>query len=311
MQIEEELARLDSGKDTILTIGMFDGVHLGHRFLLSALVDEARSKNMMCGAVTFKQHPRDLFRPKSKLSFLTTLPEREKLIKEVGVDIVAVLPFNHKMADLTARQFLGLLQKYLHMKGLVIGPDTTVGKDCEADTNAIAAIGKEMGFYVKIASPQLIEGEKVSSTAIRNAIAAGDMKKTTRLLGHPLSLQGAVTYGDQRGTDLGFPTANIEVDKRQALPPDGVFATWAYVDGQPFQSMTNIGKRPTFGEFEDRTIEVFILDYTGNIYGKSLKIELIEYLRGESKFESADDLKKQISDDVKQGREILSSVGNK
>jgi riboflavin kinase/FMN adenylyltransferase len=137
------------------------------------------------------------------------------------------------------------------------------------------------------------------------------MQKATRLFGHPFSLHGKVTTGEHSGVGMGFPTANIDVDMRQALPPDGVYATWAYIGGKAYQSMTNIGRRPTFGAHNKRTIEVYILSYDRDLYGKGLKIELVERLRGEKKFENVEALKRQIAEDVKRGREILDATGKK
>jgi riboflavin kinase/FMN adenylyltransferase len=311
MQVEEELARFSPEKDTLFTIGVFDGVHLGHRYLISQLVAQARRQGLLSGVVTFKQHPRELLSPHSRPSYLTTLEEREQLLKKEGVDLVVALSFTRELANLTAREFVNLMMKYLRLRGLVIGPDFALGKNREGNASTLGALGKEMGFTVASVDPKKLDGEVASSTAIRNALAEGNMQKVTRLFGHPFSLRGKVTTGEHRGVGLGFPTANIEVDARQALPPDGVYATWAYVGGKAYQSMTNIGKRPTFGAHNKRTIEVYILSYDQDLYGKDLKIELVERLRGERKFENPDALKLQIAEDVRRGKEILDTTGKK
>ena len=154
----------------------------------------------------------------------------------------------------------------------------------------------------------MVNGEVVSSTAIRKALADGDMKRVVNLTGRPFSLHGRVITGSGRGIGLGFPTANLDVDSEQALPAEGVYATWAYVDDKAYQSMTNIGNRPTFGGSE-RTVEVYVLNYHSDLYGRELKIDIIERLRGEKKFDTTEELKKQIAEDVKQGRAILDSRG--
>lgn len=305
MQVEEELTRFSPEKDMFLTVGVFDGVHLGHRYLISNLVSRAKQQGLLSGVVTFKQHPRELLSPHSRPSYLTTLAEREQLLKREGVDMVISLSFTRELADLTAREFVSLLKKYLRLRGLVIGPDFALGKNREGNITTLSALGSEMGFTVHAVQPKKMDGEVASSTAIRNALADGNMQKVTRLFGHPFSLQGQVTTGEHRGVGMGFPTANIDVDARQALPPDGVYATWAYVEGRKYQSMTNIGRRPTFGMHNKRTVEVYILSYDHEIYGKDLKIELVERLRGEKKFENIEALKQQIAEDVKHGREIL------
>lgn len=308
MQVEQELARFSPEKDMLLTVGVFDGVHLGHRYLISNLVSRAKRQGLLSGVVTFKQHPRELLSPHSRPSYLMTLAEREQLLKHEGVDMVIAISFTRELADLTAREFVELLKKYLRMCGLVIGPDFALGKNREGNFTTLSALGNEMGFTVHAVHPKMFNGEVASSTAIRNALADGNMQKVTKLFGHPFSLQGKVTTGEHRGVSLGFPTANIDIEARQALPPDGVYATWAYVEGKKYQSLTNIGRRPTFGEHNKRTVEVFILSYDQNLYGKDLKIELVERLRGEKKFDNAEALKRQIAEDVKRGREILGMV---
>ena len=309
MQVDNELAQFLPPKETLLTIGVFDGVHLGHKFLISKLVRLAARQNLLSCVITFRQHPRDLLSPKTKLLYLSTLPERERLLKNEGIDIVVALSFNWELAKLSARQFVSLLQKHLKMRGLVIGPDFTLGRDREGNAALLRSLGEEMGFSVTIVAPKTIDGEVASSTVIRQALADGNMEKVTRLLGRPFSLLGKVTHGEHRGTGIGFPTVNLTVDAKMALPPDGVYATRAYIGEEEFQAMTNIGRRPTFGDNKERTIESFILNYNQEIYGKELKIEIIQRLRDEKHFDSIDELKTQIAEDVKRGTAILYTQG--
>ena len=309
MQVDNELAQFLPPKETLLTIGVFDGVHLGHKFLISKLVSLAAQQNLLSCVITFRQHPRDLLSPKTKLLYLSTLPEREQLLKNEGVDIVVALSFNRELAKLSARQFVSLLQKHLKMRGLVIGPDFTLGRDREGDAALLRSLGEEMGFSVTIVAPKTIDGEVASSTVIRQALADGNMEKVTRLLGRPFSLLGKVTHGEHRGTGIGFPTVNLTVDAKMALPPDGVYATRAYIGEDEFQAMTNIGRRPTFGDNKERTIETFILNYNQEIYDKEVKIEIIQRLRDEKHFDSIDELKTQIAEDVKRGTAILYTQG--
>jgi riboflavin kinase/FMN adenylyltransferase len=311
MQVDEELAPFSPQKETLLTIGVFDGLHLGHKHLISKLLDLAHKQDLLSGVVTFRQHPRELLIPKTKIPSLCSVAERERLLKNEGVDIIAALTFSRELAQLSARDFVSLLQKYLKMRGLVIGPDFVLGRNREGNTDALRSLGKEMGFSVTIVAPKKINGEVASSTAIRQALADGDMKKVTRLLGRPFSIQGKVTHGEHRGTGLGFPTTNLNVDAKMAMPPDGVYATWAYIDGRRFQSMTNIGKNPTFGDNLERTVESFILNYAGDVYNKEVKIEIIQRLREEKRFDNIEELRKQIAEDVKRGMEILNMRGSK
>ena len=310
MQVEEELAELSPEKGMLLTIGVFDGVHLGHKYLISQLLEHARQQNLLSGVVTFRQHPRDVLSPESRLQYLTNLEERINLLKNEGVDAVTALSFTKELAQLSARQFISLLQKHLKMRGLIIGPDTTLGRHQEVDADALHALGQDMNFSVTVIPPVKVNGEVASSTAIRQALATGDVEKVINLIGRSFSLQGQVTTGTGRGSELSFPTANLEIDPKQALPAEGVYATRTYIDDKPCQSVTNIGRRPTFGG-KVRTIETYILNYQGDLYGRELKIDIVKRLRGEKQFDSIEELKKQITEDVKQGGAILSSRGSR
>ncbi len=306
MQVEEELAGLSPEKDMLLTIGVFDGVHLGHKYLLSQLTKHARQQNLISGVVTFRQHPQEVLAPQTRLPFLTDLAERTNLLKSEGVEAIITLSFTSELTQLSARQFVRLLKRYLRMRGLVIGPDFTLGRNGAGNIDSLRTLGQDMNFTVTVIPPIMINNEVVSSTAIRNALTNGDMKKVLNLVGRPFSLNGRVTSGAGRGLKLGFPTANLDIAPEQALPADGVYATWAYIDGKAYQSMTNVGKRPTFGGSQ-RAVEVYVLDYHGDLYGHELKIDIMARLRGEERFDTIDELKKQITEDVKQGRAILNS----
>ena len=308
MLVEEELARFSSKQDSVLTIGVFDGVHLGHKHLLAELLSQARQKKMLAGVVTFRQHPEDLLSSGKKLPFITDIETRIKLLHEAGVDFVVPLSFNAQLARLDARLFTGLLQKYLKMRGLVVGPDFALGKARQGDIDTLKKLGRELDFSVTIVSPLTLNGEVVSSTAIRKALADGDMEKYNSLTGHPFSLHGRVITGAGRGEELGFPTANLDVSLGQAMPPDGVYAGLAHINGKVHQSMTNIGRNPTFGKNE-RTIESFLLDYSGDLYGHELSVDFISRLRDEIKFKNIEELKKQVTEDVRQGKIILDATG--
>ncbi len=309
MKVEEELAQFSPEGDTVFTIGVFDGVHLGHKKLIAMLVQQARERKMFAGVVTFRHHPKYVLSPEDKLPFLTDLDEKIRLLKDEGVDIVVPLTFTAELAHLGASQFVGLLQKHLRMRGLVIGPDFALGKGREGDVEFMRKLGGDMGFNVTVLSPVAINGEVASSTAIRKALAEGDVAKVKRLAGRPFSLRGKVVTGSHRGAGLGFPTANIDVKRQQALPVDGVYASWAYVDGKIYPSMTNIGRRPTFDGGE-RTVEVYVADYHGDLYGHELKIDIVQRIRGEKKFSSVEELKEQMVEDVKQGKAILNAGGS-
>ena len=306
MGVEEELARLSPQQDMLLTIGVFDGVHLGHKHLLAKLIEQTRQQNLLPGVVTFRQHPQELLSPQTKLPFLTDLSERNNLLKNEGVAVIIPLLFTAELAEFSARQFVALLQKHLRMRGLVIGPDFALGKNREGDTDTLRKLGQEMHFSVTVVPPLVLNGEAVSSTAIRKALADGDMRKVHRLAGRSFSLHGDVVKGAGRGMSLGFPTANMAVNAARALPPDGVYTSWAYIDGKTYQAMTNIGKCPTFAGGK-RTVETHIVDYHGDLYGQDLKIDIMDRLRDEKKFETVEELKQQMAKDVERGRAMLDS----
>jgi riboflavin kinase/FMN adenylyltransferase len=304
VQIVSELSTFTPERETLLTIGVFDGVHLGHRHLISKLTQRAAEGNFLSGVVTFSSNPKAVLSPRTKLARLITLEERISLLRGLGVDLVVPLTFTTDVAALSAREFVLYLKQYLKMRGLVIGPNFALGRRREGNAAALQSLGQELGFTVEVVNPLKSEGFLVSSTVVRQAVAQGDMQTTTRLLGRFLSLSGPVVGGKERGHSLGFPTANIEVDHEQALPADGVYATLGYVGGKMYQSVTNIGTDPTFGK-AGRTVEVHILDFTGNLYGQKLTIELVERLRAEVKFASPEDLIAQIKQDVEQAKTIL------
>ncbi|MDD5127144.1 MAG: bifunctional riboflavin kinase/FAD synthetase [Dehalococcoidales bacterium] len=310
MQVEAELAGVAPLKDTLLTIGVFDGVHLGHKYLLGKLVERAKAQGLLSGVVTFRQHPQDFFSKRSKLPFLTDLDERTRLLKDENIDIVVALTFNEELASLSARDFLGLLRKYLKMKGLVVGPDCALGKDREGTIEALRDLGKEMDFSFTAVAPKLINSEVASSTAIRKALAEGDVTRVIRLAGRPFALHGKVIKGTGRGMGLGFPTANIDVNQEQAIPADGVYASLAHLDNKAYHSVTNVGTNPTFGKAK-RTVEVYILDFQDDLYGRDLRVDFIERLRGEKKFASVAALKEQIVRDVAEGKELLAAAAAK
>ncbi len=306
--VEEELASFSPERDTIVTVGVFDGVHLGHKQLISELLKQAEQRGLLSGVVTFRQHPEDLLSSETKLPYLTDIKTRIRLLQNEGVDIIVPLSFTKDLARLDARRFVGLLQKHLKTRGLIIGSDFALGKGREGDTDTLRRLGKEMDFNVTVVPPLEIGGEVVSSTTIRKAMAEGNMKKVRKLTGRYFSLHGKVVTGAGRGEGMGFPTANLDVNSGQALPPDGVYASLAHINGKIYQSMTNIGQDPTFGGTE-RTVEAYLLDYHGDLYGYELTVDFVARLRNEKKFDSVGELRKQLAEDVRQGKAVLDSTG--
>ncbi len=307
MAAAPEITGFRPDKDTLLTIGVFDGVHLGHKHLIGRLVRLARKQGFLAGVLTFRQHPQELFSPESRLPLLNDLDERIRLLKKEGVDFVIALSFTPELARCTARDFLSSLQSCLRMHGLVVGPDFALGRGREGNIEYLKKLGQEMGFSVTIVPPLVANGEVISSTAIRQALAAGDMEKASSLAGRPFSLHGTVVPGAGRGASLGFPTANLEISPTHALPADGVYASWAYVEGQKYRALTNIGTCPTFVSCP-RTVEVYIIDYCGNLYGKELRVDFLKRMREERKFDTIEALKKQQIEDLKTKKDKLPAV---
>ena len=305
MEIEQELASVTPQGETLLTIGVFDGVHAGHRYLLKKLQERAAERNLLSGVVTFSPHPQSVLHPRSQLPWLTSLDDRVGAFRKLGVNIVSVLTFTPKVARLSAQEFISLIKKNLGMRGILVGPDFALGKGKEGNIDLLRSLGCEMGFSVDVIPPFKINGEIVSSTLIRRALAEGDMGKVKNLMGRYFYLEGKVITSEKRGRVLGFPTANLDIKPQQALPENGIYATIAQVEGGHFPSATNVGVRPTFCTGEE-TVETHLLNYKGNLYGKDMRVEFVQKLRDEQRFSSSEELKTQIEKDIREVEAILT-----
>ena len=305
MQIEQELAGVAPQGETLLAIGVFDGVHAGHRHLLRKLQERAAERDLLSGVVTFHPHPQSVLHPRSQLPWLTSLDDRVSAFRRLGVKIAAVLTFTPEVAQLSAHEFMSLIKKYLNMRGILVGPDFGLGKGRGGDINVLRALGCEMGFSVDVVSPFEINGEIVSSTLIRRSLAAGDMRKVTKLMGRHFYLEGRIVTSEKRGRVLGFPTANLDIKPQQALPGNGIYATIAHVQGKHFHSATNVGIRPTFGAGKEM-VETHLLNYKGNLYGKDIRVEFVQKIREEERFPSSEELKTQIQEDIREVQAVLA-----
>lgn len=307
MSLEEEFRNLAPGVDTLLTIGVFDGVHRGHQRLLSELVSKASEKRLSSGVITFNNHPLSQLEHRNAPLLLTSNEDKIALIKHSKAEFVTSLNFSPELSQTSARDFCTLLQRHLGMKGLVLGFDFAMGRNREGSLSKMDLLGKEMGFTTAIIPPVTVAGNIVSSTAIRSLISEGKIRQAADMLGRNYSLKGTVTIGKGIGRKLGFPTANIPVNPAFAIPPNGIYATIAMFDGQKLASATNIGTGPTFGGTE-RLIEVHILDFDNSLYGKNIEVEFVEYIRDEIAFTGEDSLKKQIADDITNVRSIMERI---
>ncbi len=277
------------------TVGTFDGVHTGHGTVLDTLVSEARKEGLEPVAITFDRHPLEVIAPGRAPGFLIGTEEKLALLRDAGVTPV-VMAFDEEMRRQTAREWIRSLHDDLGVRLLVVGYDNTFGSD--GLTMSIAdyrALGEEAG--VKVVEAPVCPG--VSSSAVRKAVAGGRIEDAVRMLGRPYRLRGVVTRGNRLGRKLGFPTANITPAKGQILPPEGVYAGDALLpDGSRRMAAVNIGRRPTVGDLKEPIIEAHILDFSGDIYGQVLKLDLIGRIRGEEKFASLDELKARLAKDV-------------
>jgi riboflavin kinase/FMN adenylyltransferase len=304
MEIEQELANMGPQRETLLTIGVFDGVHAGHRYLLKTLQQQAAEKNLLSGVVTFNPHPQSVLHPHNQLLWLSDPEDRVKSLQKLDINLVAVLTFTPEVAQLSAQEFMSLVKKHLRMRSIMVGPDFTLGRGQEGNIQLLRALGREMKFSVEVIPPYTINGEVVSSTFIRQALTQGDMEKVRRLMGHYFQIGGKVIASDRRGRILGFPTANLDIKPQQALPGNGIYASITQVDDKQFPSATNIGTRPTFGEGE-KNVETHLLNYKGDLYGKEIRVEFMRKLRDEQRFPSSEELKAQIRKDIREVEAIL------
>jgi riboflavin kinase/FMN adenylyltransferase len=293
------------GPATALTIGVLDGVHLGHQALLGRLRDEAKRRALAPGVVTLHPHPLTVLRPETRPSYLTSLEDRIELLRAAGADWVVPLTFTSEVAEITAEDLARAFHECLRMELMVLGPDAAFGRGAPKDTvPRMRTLGAELGFEVIQVEPLMHDHERYSSTAVRNALAAGDMHRVTALLGRDYRLGGPVVRGFERGRTIGFPTANISVAADRALPALGVYATRAHVAGHSFPAATNIGIRPTF-DAGHVSIETHIMEFEGDIYGERMEVDIVQRIRPEQAFASVSDLVAQIARDVETAREIL------
>lgn len=301
-----DLEAVRPAKETALTIGVFDGVHVGHTHLISQVRATAKQQGLASAVVSFRNHPRTVLNPEVQFPYLCPLDERLALLGRTGADYVVPLTFTKELSQYTARQFAELLVQRLRMRHLLVGPDFALGKGREGTVPVLQQLGKELGYTVSTATAFLHKGVIVSSTGVRKALADGDVQQAAELLGRTYTITGTVVEGERRGRTIGFPTANIKSDLEMAIPGDGVYSTIAIVSGKRLGAATNIGVRPTFGH-NARTFETFIMDFSGDLYGKQITIEFVARIRPEMKFPSVETLVAQMKKDIEKSRELVAA----
>ncbi|MGQ9682816.1 MAG: bifunctional riboflavin kinase/FAD synthetase [Anaerolineae bacterium] len=306
MRLIDDLDHANIPQPTIVTIGAFDGLHIGHQALVRDLVAHAKATLSLSALITFHPHPRAVLRPWLSPKVLTTPGDKAALLAQMGLDVLVLLRFSHRMAAMPADEFVRLVQERLHMCELWVGRGFALGRGREGDLAALQRMGREMGFQVRVVEPVCLDGRPVSSTWVRELLAAGQVAEARRLLGRPYSLAGEVVQGQQRGRCLGYPTANLAVRPERAVPPDGVYAVYAWLGDERWPAVANVGVRPSF-DMRTRTIEVHLIDYQGDLYGRDLVVEFVERLRAERRFDEVCDLVRQIALDVERARGLFAS----
>jgi riboflavin kinase/FMN adenylyltransferase len=299
-----DLAELHEEQPTYVAVGSFDGVHLGHQAVLKSMVAAAQEAGARTAVLTFFPHPRRVIQNLTDPYYIATLDDRVKWIAELGVNIVITQPFNGTVRNTRAADFVQQLRDHLNMRQLW-GGNFALGYKREGDVPTLRRLGAEKGYTVELVDG-LVEwdGELVSSSRIRRCLRAGDMENVRGCMGRPYRVYGVVVEGDKRGRTIGFPTANMAYWEEQLLPANGVYATWAWVGDERYMAAANIGVRPTF-DHGPRTVEAYLLDFEGDLYGQELCLEFIRHLRPEQKFAGLDDLVTQIQADVDLTRQIL------
>jgi riboflavin kinase/FMN adenylyltransferase len=291
----------------ILTIGTFDGVHLGHQSLMRETMRSAREKGIAAVALTFEPAPREVLRPDQPLAYLTKLPEKLKYMEKMGLDETVVVPFTKELSQVQAPDFIAWVRQYMPFVELWEGEGFALGHGRTGNTEVLARLGDELGYKLCIAPLVEADGEPVSSTRIREAVMSGDMETATKMLGRYFTVPGTVVPGSRRGRELGYPTANLALLPNQALPADGVYATWCWrpATGEILPSVTSVGTRPTFDD-DARLVEIHILDYDADLYGETLTAHFIHYLRGQIRYEGIEPLIQQMHADAATARQTVA-----
>jgi riboflavin kinase/FMN adenylyltransferase len=298
---------------TIVTIGNFDGIHLGHQAILKTVVDRAKDLDGQAVVYTFDPHPRKVLRPEKAPALLNTLEQKLELLERAGVDVVVVEPFTSDFSRMGADEFVRMLHERIQPLEVYVGYDFHFGRDREGSMRMLTEMGPRLGFSVTIIPEVTVDAGDVNSTRIRQLLAEGEAESAARMLGRPFTIRGYVVHGDERGRDLGFPTANVEPEN-EVVPAAGVYAGRLLLldDGEPpagarLPAVINVGRRPTFGDGRGLVVEAHAIDSGGDFYGRRVELSFSTWLRAERRFPSVDALTEQIALDVETARCRLES----
>lgn len=309
MKEHENACTYISNTQSVITIGTFDGVHIGHKKIIDRLTETAKSNNLDSVILTFFPHPRMVLQKDADIKLINTMEERSQILKKTGLDHLVIHPFSETFSQLTAEAYVEqLLVKYLKAKKVIIGYDHRFGKDRKANILDLKKYGEALDFQVEEISKQEIEDVAISSTKIRRALENGEIEKANTYLGYNFMLTGKIEKGKQLGRTLGFPTANMRVaETYKLIPKTGVYIVKASIDNTVYFGMTNIGTNPTVGG-QKQTIETYFFDTEFNLYDKKIQIELLKRIRDEQKFSSLEELKAAMLDDEHFAREYICEV---
>jgi len=307
MQVFESLDLLPKFVNPILTIGNYDGLHVGHKKIIERIKVKAREKRGTSMLMTFHPHPLTILKPDKFVGLITPLHVKRKLIEAAGIDVLFIIPFTDEFHHISPEFFVdNLLAEKIGIKGLIVGYDFKFGKRGKGNVEYLASKSTDYGFFFEIQAAITLDGEKVGSNRIRKMILEGDVKKATVHLGRPYMIKGMVIPGDGRGRTIGFPTINLKTDF-PLIPKRGVYVSSVEIDGKKFPAVTNIGYNPTF-DGQNLTIETYILDFAQDLYGRELALYFSDRIRDEVKFGSVDELKERIRMDVETAREYFKKT---
>ena len=306
----QHLYRLDDirlERPSVVTIGVFDGIHRGHQALIRRLVKDAHAAGRLAVAITFFPHPDILLRGLQGRYYLHTPQEKAELLGELGIDAVLTLAFNDELRHVRAADFVDALVDRLQLASLWVGADFAMGYQREGNVDFLRAQGLAKGFDIEVVELVLVDGEVISSTAIRQALEAGQVEQARDWLGRGYSVTGEIIHGEKRGRSIGIPTANVSVWSEKVIPANGVYAGWATLGDERFMAMTNVGVRPTF-DGQGVTVEAHLLDFNREIYGETMTVSFETRLREEKRFNGIQELIAQIHADFEAGRAYLAST---
>ncbi len=298
-------------RPTVVTLGVFDGLHLGHQLIMKTVVDRARVTNSVPTVITFEPHPRAVLHPESAPPLLQTLDQKIEAMDVLGIQQVIVIHFDQAFAQIRAEDFLrDTIADRLHAKEVYLGRGFFFGHNREGNIELLRRVSEQLGFVADEVPEVRLRGERIGSTVIRQLLLDGRVNLARRMLGRPYGVEGPVAKGDARGVQLGFPTANVQPHNR-VIPRRGVYVTATLIGGQWRRSVTNIGVRPTFGDALDPSVETHVINWSGDLYADVLRVRFLHRLRDEKKFGSVADLKSQIERDVFRAQRFFDRAGVK